>query len=172
MVISSRLNTKILLFMVVFLSIQCSLVYTADQSIAAETVVASLPDDDVVLKEFKETYTRIKSNISKGKLEQESGDNADLLAIELKKHLINAQAQKEILKIDILSEVKQKQIDAVDKLIELSAAGERFKLSQLSQLKLLEGTSKTSETISQTTTKNLDFEIEIKPEDITQGIHD
>lgn len=149
---------------------------TDSQSIG-DTTVESFSDRDVVLKEFKDVYYRISKLVENGNLERESMDGADLLAIELKKYLITIQARVETLKLDTL--VAEKRDNALEALMSVSADQERTKISFLAKLKKIEGgtldestlagSGKTGERWRVTTT---DFEIEITPEDITQGHHD
>ncbi|MCF6248416.1 MAG: hypothetical protein L3J69_13805 [Desulfobacula sp.] len=169
----SKLNSGMVFFIVFFLLSQPGPVFTAERSAVAKKAIASL-DDDPVLNDFRKIYTRIEKKSKKGELSRKSADNADLLVIELKKYLISTKARLEILKMDTLSGKNQNQTNAVEKLIKLAAEQERVKLSYLDQLKSIEGNMEksTADAIEKPTrwkTKNLDFEIEIEPEDITKG---
>lgn len=177
MINAFRKNNKIIFFMIFLLCLQYSIAFSQGLDMIEDSAVASLNDDDPVLKEFKETYGLIKSNIENKKSSQEYGVRAALLAMELKKYLIKTQAGEEILKMDSLSGELQNRITAIDNLMNLVAKRERIKQSYLSELKSLIKISATSKKINQVKpsrwkTKYLDIEIEIQPEDITVGNHE
>jgi hypothetical protein len=146
-------------------------VFAASHSEISTTIIQDLSDKDIVLKEFKEIYSRFLVKAQNGEIIQKYMDEADLIAIELKKSLIENQARVESLKLDTL--VKEKRENAVENLITLSAEHEREKISYLSQLKALEKQAVEFDDVAQSSEpsklQSADFEIEIKAEDITKG---
>jgi hypothetical protein len=152
-------------------------------------------EQDQVLNAFEQTHAKINAQVKQNVLPLKAGVKANELQISLKKYLIQSEARLQILKLDALHQKGDKQKNAIDEMMALSAERERTKMNYLERLKALMEESNTgdnpvppSETAHQSETgtkkadenksdikwktKTLDVEIEIDLEDISKGDHD
>ena len=104
----------------------------------ALTVRQAAAGDDV-LEAFEKTYAEITAQVKKGKLKAEVGAKANDLKLALKKYLIKADAQLEILQLDVLHGSGEKREVSLDKLVAISAERERVKMGYLQRLLALNG---------------------------------
>jgi hypothetical protein len=92
---------------------------------------------DVLLETFKSTHAEIMSKVEEGKLDGEVGLKASELDLGLQKYLIKADAQMEILELDVLHGSVEKRKAALQKIVALSAERERIMMGYLQHLQAL-----------------------------------
>ena len=144
-----------------------------------------------LIGKINETHATITQQVNKKKLPAVAGKKANELKLELKKYLIQTEAQMQILELEILQGADDKRKAALEKMMLLSAEQERVKLDFLQRLESLMVQSRTAKTGSNRSdmqkpvdsskkekeaketgtkwkTETLDIEIEIAPEDISE----
>lgn len=149
-------------------------------------------DSDDLVSAFEEMHAVVINKAKQGTLPAETANQADELNVELQKYIIQKEAELEILQLDALHGSKAKREAAMAEIVRISAKLERTKMAYLQRMQSLlssDGTEKPvalptvaspkKETTAKGTkedeegikwrTKELDFEIEIAPEDITKG---
>ena len=118
---------------------------------------------------FEEEYKAMNERLEEGSLPAEALSRAAEIRIGLKKYLIKTDAKLEILRLDLLHgddyEARQ---TTLQEMLTLAAERERTKMAYLQRLQALN----TAHLPGEKTTKNgkfKDIEIEIGPENITEG---
>lgn len=147
--------------------------------------------DDLVAA-FEEMHAVVRNKAKQGVLPAERAAQADELEVELKKYIIQKEAELEILQLDALHGSKAKRETAVDEIVRISAQLERTKMAYLQRMQSLLSSDGSEKPVALPTvappnketaakgaeedkegikwrTKELDFEIEIAPEDISKG---
>jgi hypothetical protein len=118
---------------------------------------------------FAEEYDAINRKVEEGFLPAEALRRAAEIRIGLKKYLIKTEAQLEILGVDLLHgddyETRQ---TALQEMLALAAERERTKMAYLQRLQALNTANPAGEK-TKSNGKVRDIEIEIGPEDITEG---
>ncbi len=118
---------------------------------------------------FAEEYKAIKEKVEEGSLPAEALRRAAEIRIGLKKYLIKTEAQLEILGVDLLHgddyETRQ---TALQEMLALAAERERTKMAYLQRLQAL-NTAHLPREKTKSNGKGKDIEIEIGPENITDG---
>ena len=121
------------------------------------------------LKTFEEEYNTIKEKVEGGSLPAEVLSRAAEIRIGLKKYLIKTEAKLEILRLDLLhGDDYEAQDAALQEMLVLAAKRERTKMAYLQRLQAL-NTAYLSAEKTKRNGKFKDIEIEIGPEDITEG---
>jgi hypothetical protein len=123
------------------------------------------------LEDFAKEFDTIRKRVEEGSLPAEAMSRATEIKFDLKKYLIKAEAELEILRLDALHGGDEQRERALNQIVELVEKREQTKISYLQQLQALEGGSKTSEdkTGKRGKGKNFDIEITIAPENIGDG---
>jgi hypothetical protein len=123
------------------------------------------------LEAFSKEFEAIGKKVEEGSLPVEAMSRATEIQIGLKKYLIKAEAELEILRLDVLHGGDDQRERALNQIVELVAERERTKISCLRQLKDLRAVGKTSEDKAGKKGKGKDFDIEITiaPEKIGDG---
>ena len=162
-------------FVALFIALLC----TAGMLVACAPKKPATPGEvDVVritgedpLKAFDEEYEAISAKVNEGSLPAEAMSRATEIQIGLKKYLIKAEAELEILRLDVLHGGDDQRERALNQIVELVAERERTKISYLRQLQELRAVGKTSEgkTGKREKGKDSDIEITIAPENIGDG---
>jgi hypothetical protein len=162
-------------FTLLFVTLLC----TAGMLLAcpAKKSVNSSEVDEVQLKTtdpletFQKEYEAISEKVEEGSLPAEAMSRASEIQMGLQKYLIKAEAELEILRLDVLHGGNNQRERALDQIVELVTERERTKISCLRQLQALRAVSETSEdkTGKRGKTKNSDIEITIAPEKIGDG---
>lgn len=121
------------------------------------------------LEAFQEEYEAIRQKVEEGSLPAEALRRAAEIRIGLRKYLIKTEAKLEILRLDLLHdddyEARQ---TALQEVLALAVERERTKMAYVQRLKALY----TTHLPGGKTKKNgkfEDIEIDIRPEDITDG---
>jgi hypothetical protein len=121
------------------------------------------------LKTFAEEYEAIKEKVAEGFLPAEALSKAAEIRMGLKKYLIRTESQLEILRLDLLhGDNYEDQQAALQEMLALAAERERTKMAYLQRLHALNNSHLSSEKTKKSG-KFKDIEIEIGPEDITEG---
>ena len=118
---------------------------------------------------FEEEYETIREKVKEGSLPAEALSRAAEIRIGLQKYLLKTEAKLEILGLDLLHgddyEARQ---TALQEMLALAAERERTKMAYLQRLQAL-NTSHLPGEKTRRKGKVKDIEIEIGPEDITDG---
>jgi hypothetical protein len=126
------------------------------------------PESRDLVAAFRQMHGEMLARVQEGTLPADVGATADELKIALEKYLIKTQAQLRILQLDVLYGASEQREPALKKVVALAAERERTKMAYLQRLQALS----TAHLPGEKTTKNgkfKDMEIEIGPEDITEG---
>jgi hypothetical protein len=121
------------------------------------------------LGDFEEEYKTINEKVAEGFLPAEALSRAAEIRIGLKKYLIKTESQLEILGLDLLhGEDYEARQAALQEMLTLAAERERTKMAYLQRLQALNTAHLPGEK-TKSNGKFKDIEIEIGPEDITDG---
>ena len=126
------------------------------------------PESRDLVTAFRQIHGEMLARVQEGTLPAAVGAKANDLKIELEKYLIKTQAQLEVLQLDVLYGAEGQREAALKKVVALAAELERTKMAYLQRLQALD----TAHLPGDKTKKNgkfKDIEIEIGPEDITEG---
>jgi uncharacterized FAD-dependent dehydrogenase len=117
---------------------------------------------------FQKEYEAISKKVEEGSLPAEAMKRATAIRIRLQKYLIKAEAELEILRLDVLHGGDDQRERALNQMVELVEKREQTKISYL---KKLQAVSKPSEDKTGKREKGKDFDIEITiaPENIGDG---
>jgi hypothetical protein len=141
----------------------------ADQTSAPDGVAAQPGEADGLVAAFQQTHGEILTQVSQGILPAAAGAEAEKLRIALEKYLIRTEAQLEILQLDVLHGTGDEGEAALQRIVALAAERERTKMAYLQRLQALEAGSKPTGEKTGKNGKVKELEIEIKPEDISEG---
>ena len=139
-----------------------------DQVSAHDEIGSMEPESRDLLAAFRQTHGEMLARVQEGTLPAAVGAKANELKIALEKYLITTQAQLQVLQLDVLYGVDEQREAALKKVVELAAERERTKMVYLQRLQALN----TAHLPGEKTKRNgkfKDIEIEIGPEDITEG---
>ena len=118
---------------------------------------------------FEEEYKAINEKVEEGSLPAEALRRAAKIRIGLKKYLIKTEAQLKILRLDLLhGDDYAAREAALQEMLALAAERERTKIAYVQRLQAL-NTAHLSGEKTKSNGKFKDIEIEIGPEDITDG---
>jgi len=151
-------------FLTVILAMGCA---TDQASVSGEMTSMELEPNNLVAA-FQQMHGEILTRVQEGTLPADVGDKADELKIALEKYLITTQAHLKILRLDVLYGADDQREAALKKVVVLAAERERTKMAYLQRLQALNTASLPGEKTKRNG-KFKDMEIEIGPEDITEG---
>ena len=157
-----------ILVMAVFLTMILIPGCATDQVSAPAEIISMDPESRDLVAAFRQMHGEMLARVQEGTLPADVGTKADELKIALEKYLIKTQAQLRILQLDVLYGVDDQREAALKKVVALAAERERTKMAYLQRLQALN----TAHLPSEKTKRNgklKDIEIEIGPEDITEG---
>ena len=143
----------------------------ADKSVPASEVDGVKIKTIDPFETFQKQYEAIRKKVEEGSLPAEAMKRATAIRTGLQKYMIKAEAELEILRLDVLHGGDDQRERALNQMVELVEKREQTKISYLQQLQALEGGSKTSEDKTGKRGKGKDFDIEItiSPENIGEG---
>ena len=120
------------------------------------------------LEDFAKEFEAIRKRVEEGSLPAEAMSRATAIRTELQKYLIRAEAELEILRLDVLHGGDDQRERALNQIVELVEKREQTKMSYMKELR---GVSKPSEDKTGKREKGKDFDIEITiaPENIGDG---
>jgi hypothetical protein len=123
------------------------------------------------LEAFAKEYEAMRKQVEQGSLPSEAMGRARAIRMGLQKYLIRAEAQLEILRLDVVHNTDGQREAALSQIVELVAEREQAKMSYLQQLQALKTGSKTAEdnTGQKRTADDLSIKIKIAPENIGDG---
>jgi hypothetical protein len=167
----ARLRHFIALFMTFLCATSMLLACAAHKSVPSSEVNEVQIETTDPLEDFAKEYDAISKKVREGSLPAEAMSRATEIKIDLKKYLIKAEAELEILRLDALHGGDDHRERALNQIVELVEKREQTKISYLQQLQALEGGSQTSEDKTGKREKGKDFDIEItiSPENIGDG---
>ena len=154
-----------------------TILYTAavTHGCAANKSVTLSEVDEVEIKTtdplgaFEEEYEAITEKVEEGSLPAEALRRAAEIRIGLNKYLIQTEAQLKILRLDLLhGDDYETRKTALQEILALAAERERTKMAYLQRLQAL-NTAHLPDEKTKRNGKSKDIEIEIGPEDITEG---
>ena len=154
----------ILVFLTMIMALGCA----TDQVSIPSEINNMEPDPGDPFAGFQQLHGEILAQVKKGTLPAAVGAKPNELKMELEKYLIKTEAELQILQLDVLYGAEEKREAALRKVVALAAERERTKMAYLQRLQTL-NTSHLSSEKTQRTGKYKDIEIEIGPEDITEG---
>ena len=121
------------------------------------------------LKAFAEEYAAVHRKVEEGFLPADALSRAAEIRIGLQKYLLKTESQLKILRLDLLhSDDYAARKAALQEMLTLAAERERTKMAYLQRLQAL-NTARSSGEKTKRNGKFKDIEIEIGPEDITEG---
>jgi hypothetical protein len=126
------------------------------------------PEPKDLVAAFRQMHGEMLAQVQEGTLPADVGAKANELKIALEKYLIKTQAQLQILQLDVLYGAEDKRPAALKKVVALAAERERTKMAYLQRLQAL-NTAHLSGEKTKRNGKFKDIEIEIGPENITDG---
>jgi hypothetical protein len=120
------------------------------------------------LEAFTKEYEDISKKVEEGSLPAEAMKRATAIRMGLQKYLVKAEAELEILRLDVLHGGDDQRERALNQMVELVEKREQTKISYLKELRAV---SETSEGITgkRGNGKDVDIEITIAPENIGDG---
>jgi uncharacterized FAD-dependent dehydrogenase len=120
------------------------------------------------LEDFAKEFEAISKKVEEGSLPAEAINRATEIQIDLNKYLIKAEAELEILRLDVLHGGDDQRERALNQMVELVEKREQTKISYLKELRAV---SKPSEdkTVKSKKGKDFDIDITIAPENIGDG---
>jgi hypothetical protein len=157
-----------ILVMTVFLTMILAPGCAADQVSAPIEITSMEPEPRDLVAAFEQMHGEMLARVHEGTLPADVGAKANELKIALEKYLIKTQAQLQILQLDVLYGADEQREAALKKVVALAAERERTKMAYLLQLQALNTASLPGEKTKRNG-KFKDIEIEIGPEDITEG---
>jgi uncharacterized FAD-dependent dehydrogenase len=140
----------------------------ADKSVPASEVDGVKIKTIDPFETFQKQYEAIRKKVEEGSLPAEAMSRATEIQIDLKKYLIKAEAELEILRLDVLHGGDDQRERALNQMVELVEKREQTKISYLKELRAV---SKPSEdkTVKSKKGKDFDIDITIAPENIGDG---
>jgi hypothetical protein len=163
---------KSLRFAILVMAVVLTLILTpgcaTDQVVAPAVITSMELETKDLVGAFQQTHDEILARAKDGSLPAEVGTKADELKMGLEKYLIKTQAQLKILQLDVLYGADDQREAALKKVVVLAAERERTKMAYLQRLQALNTASLPGEKTKRNG-KFKDMEIEIGPEDITEG---
>jgi predicted nucleic acid-binding Zn-ribbon protein len=157
-----------ILVMVVFLTMILTPGCATDQVSTPSEITSMEPEANDLAAAFEQTHEEILARVKEGTLPADVGAKATELKIALEKYLIKAQAQLQVLQLDVLYGTDEQRQRALKKVVALAAERERTKMAYLQRLQTLNTASLPGEK-TERNGKIKDIEIEIGPERITDG---
>ena len=167
MVVLGSLRCAILV-MVVFLTMILAPGCATDQVSAPAEIASMEPESRDLVAAFRQIYEEMQTRVQEGTLPAAVGAKANELKIALEKYLIKSQAQLTILQLDVLDGADEHREAALKEIVTLAAERERTKMAYLQRLQAL-NTAHLSDDKTKRNGKFKDIEIEIGPEDISEG---
>ena len=168
MMIVVRLLRCAMLVMAVFLTMIVTPGCATDQVSAPAEIISREPEPGDLVAAFRQMHGEMLARVHEGDLPADVGAQANELKIALEKYLIKTQAQLKILQLDVLYGADEQRESALQEVVVLAAERERTKMAYLQRLQALNAAHLPGEK-TKGTGKVKDIEIEIGPEDITEG---
>lgn len=168
MVIVFRSLQCAILVMAVFLTLILAPGCATDQASAPAESTLKEPEPGDLVAAFRQIHGEMLARVHEGTLPADIGVKANELQMELEKYLIKTQAQLQVLQLDVLYGADEQREPALKKIVALAAERERTKMAYLQRLQALNTASLPGEKTKKNE-KFKDIEIEIGPEDITEG---
>jgi hypothetical protein len=157
-----------ILVMAILLTMIIALGCATDQVSAPAEITSREPESRDLVAAFRQMHGEMLARVQEGTLPSAVGAKANELKIALEKYLITTQAQLRILQLDVLYGADDQREAALEKVVELAAERERTKMAYLRRLQALNTASLPGEK-TERNGKIKEIEIEIGPEDITDG---
>ena len=157
-----------ILVMAVFLTMILTPGCATDQGAAPGEISSMEPEPRDLVAAFRQMHGEMLARVHEGTLPADVGAKANELKIALEKYLIKTQAQLQILQLDVLYGADEQREAALKKVVALAAERERTKMAYLQRLQALNTASLPGEK-TKSNGKFKDIEIEIGPENITDG---
>ena len=154
--------------MLVFLTMIMALGCATDQVSIPSEINNMEPDPSDPFAGFLQLHGEMLAQVQEGTLPAAVGAKANELKMELKKYLIKTEAELQILQLDVLYGADDKREAALKKIVALATERERSKMAYLQRLQAL-NTAHLSDDKTKRNGKFKEIEIEIGPEDITEG---
>ena len=154
--------------MLVILTMIMALGCATDQISIPSEITSMEPEPSDLVAAFLQLHGEMLARVQEGTLPVDAGAKANELKIALEKYLIKTEAQLQILQLDVLHGKDDQREAALKKVVALTAERERTKMAYLQQLQAL-NTSHLSGEKTKRNGKFKDIEIEIGPEDISEG---
>lgn len=102
---------------------------------------AAQPSEDPDMRAFEKRYLEIHDGVRSGKLSEEVGERSKELRFVLNKAIIELNARKEMLKLEVTEFEGDRQQSALDELVNLGAERQRAIARAQHQLEALAGTA-------------------------------
>ena len=154
--------------MAVFLAMISTPGCATDEVSVSGEITNMEPESRDLVAAFRQIHREVLARVQEGTLPAAVGAEANELKIALEKYLIRTQAQLQVLQLDVLYGADEQREAALKKVVALAAERERTKMAYLQRLQALN----TAHLPGEKTKRNgkfKDIEIEIGPEDITEG---
>ena len=152
----------------VFLTIMLAPGCATDQVSVPDEITSMDPEPRDSVAAFRQMHGEMLTRVQEGTLPADVGTKANELKIALEKYLIKTQAQLQVLQLDVLYGAEDHREPALKKVVALAAERERTKMAYLQRLQAL-NTAYLPVEKTKRNGKFKDMEIEIGPEDITEG---
>ena len=164
----ARLRHFIAPFMTFLCATVMLLACAAHKSVPSSKVSEVQIETTDPLEDFAKEFEAIRKRVEEGSLPAEAMSRATAIRTELQKYLIRAEAELEILRLDVLHGGDDQRERALNQIVELVEKREQTKISYMKELR---GVSKPSEDKTGKREKGKDFDIEITiaPENIGDG---
>ena len=156
------------LVIAVFLSLILTPGCATDQVSAPAEITSMEPEPRDLVAAFRKVHGEMLARVHEGRVPADVGAKANELKMELEKYLIRTQAQLQVLQLDVLYGAEDQREVALKKVVALAAERERTKMAYLQRLQALNTAHLPGEKTKRDR-KLKDIEIEIGPEDITDG---
>jgi hypothetical protein len=164
----ARLRHFIALFMTFLCATGMLLACAAQKSVPSSEVDEVQIKTTDPLEDFAKEFDAISKRVEEGSLPAEAMSRATEIQIGLKKHLIKAEAELEILRLDVLQGGDDQREKALNQIVELVEKREQSKISYLQELRAV-GKPSEGVTGKRGNGKDVDIEITIAPENIGDG---
>ena len=167
MFVSQSLRCAIVV-MLVFLTMIMTLGCATDQASIPREINNMEPDLSDLVATFLQLHGEMLAQVQEGILPAAVGAKANELKMELEKYLIKTTAELQILQLDVLYGADDQREATLKEVVSLTAERERTKMAYLQRLQALNNSHLPGEKTKRNG-KFKDIEIEIGPEDITEG---